>query len=88
MLGDYWHDQNNGYTPSINLKNISNYLNNYNIKLGVTINPKYEIKEGSNDYRLISNYIKTNKFSFIPFSNDKIGLYFNLFINNLEKVWV
>ena len=61
LLGDYWHDQNNGYTPSINLKNISNYLNSNNIKLGVTINPKYEIKEGSNDYQLISNYIKTNK---------------------------
>lgn len=88
LLGDYWHDQNNGYTPSINLKNISNYLNSNNIKLGVTINPKYEIKEGSNDYQLISNYIKANKFSFIPFSNDKIGLYFNLFINNLESMGV
>lgn len=88
MLGDYWHDQNNGYTPCLDLRSISNYLSQYKIKLGVTINPKYDIKEGSNDYNLVSNYINTKKFNFIPFSNDKIGMYISLFINNLENMGV
>ena len=84
MLGDHWHDKENGYIPNIDLRGISNYLNNQGIKLGVTINPKFEIKKGSNEYNVISSYINVNKLSFIPLSNDKIGLYLNLFINNLE----
>lgn len=85
LLGDYWHNSNDIYTPSIDLRSISAYLNNYNIKLGITINPNQKIKENTSEYNLISNYIKSNEYSFIPFSNDKIGLYLNLFINNLEN---
>lgn len=88
MLGDYWHDKENNYLPSIDLKSISTYLNNLGIRLGVTINPKDEIKKGTNEYNIISNYINVDKLNFIPISNDKIGLYFNLFINNLESLGV
>ncbi len=88
MMGDYWHDKQNNYLPSINLKMVSDYLNSLNIKLGVTINPKLEVVKGSNEYNVLRNYINPEKFSFIPFSNEKIGLYINLFINNLENMGV
>lgn len=88
LLGDYWHDNLNNYTPNIDLRGISNYLNTKNIKLGVTINPKLEIKKGSREYDTIKNYVNSDKFSFIPFSNDKISLYLNLFISNLESLGV
>ena len=88
LLGDYWHDNMNNYTPSIDLREISNYLSDFNIKFGVTINPKLEIKKGSNEYNAISNYINTDKFNFIPLSNDKIGLYLNFFVNNLKSLGV
>ena len=88
MLGDYWHDNENNYTPSIDLKKISSYLNKFNIKLGVTINPKLNITEGTREYSIISNYINTKKFNFIPLSNNKLGIYLNIFINNLESLGV
>ena len=77
MIGDHWHDNENKYTPNINLRGISNFLNNQNIKLGVTINPKLEITKGSNEDIVVSNYINTDKLSFIPLSNEKIGIYLN-----------
>lgn len=83
LLGDHWHNKNDGYTPSISMKNVSEYLNRNNIKLGVTVNPDFLITNNSNDYKLIGNYIN-NSIKFIPFSNEKIGLYFNVLINNLE----
>lgn len=83
LLGDHWHNKNDGYTPSISMKNVSEYLNRNNIKLGVTINPDFLITNSSNDYKLISSYIN-DSIKFIPFSNEKIGLYFNALINNLE----
>ena len=85
LLGDYWHDNNNHYIPNIDLKGISSYLNSKNIKLGLTINPNLEIKNGSNEFNVINNYIPSDKLKFIPFSNEKIGVYFNLIINNLES---
>ncbi len=88
LLGDYWHDNTNNYTPVIDLGNASAYLNNYNIKLGVTINPKLEIKKGSNEYNIISNYFNSGNFNFIPLTNDKLSIYLNLFINNLETLGV
>lgn len=88
LLGDYWHDNKNNYIPCIDLKSVSTYLNNYNIKFGITINPNIDIIKESHEYNMISNYINTDKFNFIPLTNDKIGLYFNLFINNLESLGV
>lgn len=86
MLGDHWHNKENNYTPSIDLRSISTYLNNQGIRLGITIDPKKEIQKGSNEHNIVSNYINNiDKLSFIPLSNDRIGLYFNLFINNLES---
>lgn len=85
LLGDYWHDNNNHYIPNIDLKGISSYLNSKNIKLGLTINPNLEIKKGSNEFNVINNYLPSDKLKFIPFSNEKIGVYFNLIINNLES---
>lgn len=63
----------NGYAPSINVKNISDYLTKNNIKIGTTINPSINID---------------NNNSFIPFSNDKIGLYLNNIINNYNNVGI
>ncbi len=83
LLGDSWRGNNN-YIPSIDLKNVSNYLAQKNIKLGVTINPNLEITKGTNEYNLISNYTKEEKFKFVPLSNEKLGIYLNMFINNLE----
>lgn len=83
LLGDSWRGNNN-YIPSIDLKNVSNYLTQKNIKLGVTINPNLEIAKGTNEYNLISNYTNEEKFKFIPLSNEKLGIYLNMFINNLE----
>ena len=83
LLGDSWRGNNN-YIPSIDLKNVSNYLAQKNIKLGVTINPNLEITKGTNEYNLISNYTNEEKFKFIPLSNEKLGIYLNMFINNLE----
>lgn len=83
LLGDSWRGNNN-YIPSIDLKNVSNYLTQKNIKLGVTINPNLEITKGTNEYNLISNYTKEEKFKFVPLSNEKLGIYLNMFINNLE----
>lgn len=85
LLGDYWHDNNNFYIPNIDLKGVSSYLNSNNIRLGLTINPNLEIKNGSNEYNVINNYLSSDKLKFIPFSNEKIGVYFNLIINNLES---
>ena len=85
MLGDYWHNKEDVYTSNINLKMISDYLNNYGIKFGLTLNPKLDITKNSREYNMVSRYINTDKLNFIPFSNDKIGLYVNLFINNLEN---
>ena len=60
-------------------------MNKNNIRLGVTIDPKLEISKGTYEHNLISNYISNNdKMNFVPLSNDKIGIYLNLFINNLE----
>ena len=83
LLGDSWRGNNN-YIPSIDLKNVSNYLTQKNIKLGVTINPNLEIAKGTNEYNLISNFTNEEKFKFIPLSNEKLGIYLNMFINNLE----
>lgn len=88
LFGDYWHNNTNNYTPSINLKDISSALSKDKIKLGVTINPKSEIKKGSNDYTYISSYYNEDKFKFIPLSNEKLAIYLNLFINNLENIGV
>ena len=88
ILGDSWHDDKNNYISSIDLRSVSTYLNNLGIKLGVTINPTKEIVKGTNEYNIISNYVNTDKINFIPLSNDRIGLYFNLFINNLESLGV
>lgn len=88
MLGDYWHDNVNGYTPYIDLRSISSYLSNLGVRFGVTVNPKFEIARGSNEHNIISNYVNSDKISFIPLSNDRLGLYFNLFINNLESLGV
>ena len=83
LLGDSWRGNNN-YIPSIDLKNVSNYLTQKNIKLGVTINPNLEIAKGTNEYNLISSFSNEEKFKFIPLSNEKLGIYLNMFINNLE----
>lgn len=83
LLGDSWRGNNN-YIPSIDLKNVSNYLAQKNIKLGVTINPNLEIAKGTNEYNLISSFTNEEKFKFIPLSNEKLGIYLNMFINNLE----
>lgn len=83
LLGDSWRGNNN-YIPSIDLKNVSDYLKQKNIKLGVTINPNLEIAKGTNEYNLISNYTNEEKFKFIPLSNEKLDIYLNMFINNLE----
>lgn len=83
LLGDSWRGNNN-YIPSIDLKNVSNYLTQKNIKLGVTINPNLEIAKGTNEYNLISSFTNEEKFKFIPLSNEKLGIYLNMFINNLE----
>ena len=85
MLGDYWHDQINNYTPNLDLRKVSTYLNSLNIKLGVTINPTLDITRGSNEHNIISNYVNVEKLNFIPLTNEKIGIYLNLFINNLES---
>ena len=89
MLGDYWHNKDNNYIPSIDLRSITTYLNNMGIRLGLNINPTKDIVKGSNEYNIISNYVNNiEKLNFVPLSNDKIGLYFNLFINNLESLGV
>ena len=64
----------NGYTSIININNVSNYLISNNIRMGTTINP--------------STYIDNNKNSFIPFSNEKIGLYLNNIINNYNNAGI
>ena len=83
LLGDSWRGNNN-YIPSIDLKIVRNYLAQKNIKLGVTINPNLEIAKGTNEYNLISSFTNEEKFKFIPLSNEKLGIYLNMFINNLE----
>lgn len=83
LLGDSWRGNNN-YIPSIDLKNVINYLAQKNIKLGVTINPNLEIAKGTNEYNLIISFTNEEKFKFIPLSNEKLGIYLNMFINNLE----
>ena len=88
MLGDYWHNNINKYLPDnskIDLKYISAYLKEKNIMLGVTINPKLEITKGSEEYASISPYYNGDKLNFIPLSNEKLGIYLNMFINNLEQ---
>lgn len=87
LLGDFWHN-NNSYTPNINLKQVSEYLNQNNIKLGVTINPSQKITKESTEYNVIKNYINTDEISFIPFTNEKIYIYLNFIINNLEALGV
>jgi len=84
MFGDHWHDTNNNYIANIDLRSITSYFNSKGIRVGLTIDPTKEIMMGTNEHNLLSNYINVDKLSFIPLSNDRIGLYFNLFVNNLE----
>lgn len=88
LLGDYWHDKENNYTPKIDIRKISSFLNANNIKFGLTINPTSYITKGSSEYNLISNYFNGDKLNFIPLTNDKLGLYLNLFISNLINMGV
>lgn len=84
LLGDCYRG-NNSYLPALDLSSISRYLKERNIRLGVTINPKLEIAKNTNEYNIVNNYIKANNLSFIPLTNEKLGIYLNLFINNLES---
>lgn len=84
LLGDCYRG-NNSYIPAIDLNGISKYLNNKNIHLGVTINPSLSITKNTQEYNILSEYIKVNNLSFIPLTNEKLGIYLNLFINNLEN---
>ncbi len=62
---------NYGYNPNINIGNIYSYLNNSNIMLGYTMEPN-----NNYDYN-------GNKINFVPLSNDRIGIYFNI-VNSLR----
>ena len=88
LLGDYWHDKENNYTPKIDIRKISSFLSSNNIRLGLTINPLSYITKGTSEYNLISNYFNGDKLNFVPLTNDKLGLYLNLFINNLINMGV
>jgi len=84
MLGDHWHDKINNYTPNIDLKSISSYLNNLGIRLGLTINPNLEILKESSEYQFINNYININKQNNIPLNDNRIGLYFTMVNENIN----
>ncbi len=88
LLGDYWHNDVSGYTPIIDLKSISSYLLSNNIRLGVTINPNFNITKKSNEYNLISNFYNGDKFNFVPLSNEKLMVYLKLFVSNLTNMGV
>ena len=64
----------NGYVPIINASNVSRFLISNNIRMGTTINPNV--------------YIDNSKNSFIPFDNEKVGLYLNNIINNYNNVGI
>ena len=88
LLGDYWHDNINNYSPIINLRGVSSFLYSNNIRLGVTINPTKDIVRNSGEYNLISRFFNGDKLNFVPLSNDKLNIYFNLFISNLMNMGV
>ncbi len=89
LLGNNWHDGINTYEldQSLKIDEVTSFLDKKDIKLGLTIDPSIPIFNDNNKYNEITKYFKTNnkKFSFIPMDSNKLGVYFNSFIRNLEK---
>ena len=84
VLGDHWHDNINNYTPTLDLRSISTYLNNNGIRLGLTINPGLEIPKDSNEHKFITNYINIDKSNTMPLNDNRIGLYFTMANKNIN----
>jgi len=87
ILGDKWHDNITPYifdNKVLNQGELLNYLNSRNIKLALSVDPSLEIAKNSNYYSNIGPYLN-GKSNFIPFSNNAIALYFNMFIRPLEN---
>jgi len=90
MLGDKWHNNIDNFTfdeSVLNSQNLVNMLRSQNIKLGLTIDPSLKIGENSSYYQELSQVIPEKEISFIPLTNQKLGLYFN-YVNRLSNIGV
>lgn len=101
ILGDKALDNYNLDSRKFNASNIRKYFDYYNIKYGLTINPDISINEDNSKYQDIIKFIpptienskkknkkkkvSNNKINFIPFSNEKLKVYFDYFITPLMK---
>ena len=86
ILGNNWHNDKDFYSfDGIDIKSLMGLLSNYNIKLGVTLNPEYGINNQSRLYPGISSFLNTNSpmINFVPFNNYMISAYLNNIVRPL-----
>ena len=88
ILGNSWHKDNDPLTfdeKALNLVELKSLKNQYDISLGLPINPNLKPKEGSTTYQNIINNIpnlQQKEYSFLPLTNTSLNLYTNLGIKN------
>jgi len=89
MLGDKWYNENNKLIfddTLINRENLMKLFDDKNIKLGLTIDPSVSLDKNNFNYEELNQYYVNDKFSFIPLDNNKLRIYFDKIVNNLEGV--
>ncbi|MDO5569409.1 MAG: glycoside hydrolase family 31 protein [bacterium] len=94
LLGDKWHDDISNYDFAKNLYPDSSgfikYLHDKNIHLGVTMNPELGVNLGDPTYPIVADGLKVNlkKIPLMPFNSKTLGMYFKLYVTNLENLGV
>ena len=76
MLGNYWNRENSYVVNDklLDINSLVSSLHKSNIRLGLTIDPMIKSVD--------------NKFSLIPLSNEKIDIYINKIIHELDKMGI
>ena len=87
MLGDKWYNSNdplNFDNSVIDIANLKQVLNKYNVRLGITVDPQISVKNGSLSYQNISTVVQNigNEYQFLPLDTQKINLYSTYGIRN------
>lgn len=72
---------------TINIKELRQILNHYQIKLGLTIDPNNNLKKDTNSYQMVANLINENNnnnngYSFLPLDKEKLNIYSTYGIRN------
>ena len=87
MLGNKWHSEDNSMlvdSSILDLYKLKQFLNSKNVKLGLSIMPGANIKQGTDSYELVKSIANNSKiFNFLPINNNKLNTYILQVVNNL-----